>query len=63
MQSDTATSVERQSQAIHRNARKVMNNTQNVTRWLMVGIFGVSVLGAALAIGKTEPATQARPRV
>ncbi len=35
-------------------------NTRNVSQWLVLGLLSASVLGAALATGKTELATQAR---
>lgn len=37
-----------------------MNNKQSVKYWLVAGFLAASVLGAALATGKTELVTQAR---
>ncbi len=38
-------------------------NTRNVSQWLVLGLLSASVLGAALATGKTELTTQARASI
>jgi hypothetical protein len=60
LQSDTKASVERQSRAIQTNVRRDMNNSQNITRWLMIGILTATGLGGALASDKIELGAQAQ---